>query len=215
MGRRMARLSIRGAGAWAGLLALVLLASVPTGRADDKANSKGSDAPIQLRTDPAFQKPIPGEFHSPKAQDLVDLVRNETGQRISLHSSVIQDRAIQGDSKINMVPAWAVLEGLARNQYIKGYWTKRGDEYVLIPTYTGPPPPLPPPISPRLRAAMDRAAKGLPPEVVPGAAPEDTGSRRYWLMGIAIIVVAALCGFVFWRRKAGMPAKIAVKAKGK
>jgi len=159
--------------------------------------------PVQLRAVPLLQKPISGEFRNPKAQDLVDLVRNETGQRISLDPSVIQDRPIQGDTKLSKVPAWAVLENLARNQYIKGRWLKEGEEYLLIPSYSGSPPPMPPQLSPQLRDAMERARKGIPPDPQPDTGPEDTGARRFWMVVLSAFLLAALCIAIFWPRKAG------------
>jgi hypothetical protein len=169
----------------------------------DTDNGKKSDAPVQLRADPLLNNLVTGEFRNPKAQDLVDLVRTETGRRISLDPAVIQDRPIQGHTKMSKVPAWAVLESLARNQYIKGRWIKNGEEYVLVPTYTGPPPPLPPQLPPQLREAMDRAEKGIPPDPDPNSTPSDIGTR-IWLTSISVALLAGLCFVVvFWRHRAG------------
>jgi len=163
-------------------------------------NSKSSDALVQLRDEPLLQKPVTGEFRNPKAQDLVDLVRTATGQRISLAPGVIQDRPIQGHTKISKVPAWAVLANLAQNPYIKGRWIKDGEEYILVPTYTGSPPSLPPELPPRLRQAMDRTEKGIPPTPDPNRAPPDV-ARRIPLTGISLVFLAVFCVLHFWRRK--------------
>jgi hypothetical protein len=161
----------------------------------DKADVQNNGARVQLRDDPALRKPISGEFRDPKPQDIVDLVRKETGQRLSLDASVIQDRPLQGHTRLSKVPAWAALENLARNQYIKGYWTKRGDEYVLIATYSAKPPPLPPELPPHLRAAMDKAEKGLPPDPPP---------KKYLYLSIAVGIGAVIAISLFllsrWQR---------------
>jgi len=153
----------------------------------DKAEVNNG-ARVQLRDDPALRKPISGEFRDPKPQDIVDLVRKETGQRLSLDASVIQDRPLQGHTLLSKVPAWAALENLARNQYIKGYWTKRGDEYVLIATYSGKPPPVPQEPPPHLRAAMEKAADGLPPDPPP---------KKYLYLSIAAGIGAVIAISLF------------------
>lgn len=161
-----------------------------------KADGKNDKARVRLRDQPALRKPISGEFRDPKPQDIVDLVRKGTEQRLSLDASVIQDRPLQGHTLLRGIPAWAALENLAQNQYIKGYWTKRGDEYVLMATYSGKPPPVPPQPPPHLRKAMDRAEKGLPP------APllEKPLARRFgWLFVISTTVLFLLLFLVRWR----------------
>jgi len=151
---------------------------------------------VQLRDDPALRKPISGEFRDPKPQDIVDLVQKETGQRLSVDASVIQDRPLQGHTRLNKVPAWAALENLAKNQYIKGYWTKRGDEYVLIATYSAPPPPVPPEPPTHLRAAMEKAEKGIPPDPPP---------KRYLYLsiaaGIGAVIAISLYLLSRWHRE--------------
>ncbi len=117
---------------------------------------------VQLHDNPGLQKPISGKFRDPKPQDIVDLVRKETGQRLSLDASVIQDRPLQGHTIFDNIPAWDALEILARNRYIKGYWTKRGEEYVLIPTYSGKPPPVPQEPPPHLRGDGKGGGRSTP-----------------------------------------------------
>ncbi|HBI46359.1 MAG TPA: hypothetical protein DDY78_26435 [Planctomycetales bacterium] len=205
MGRQSGSFSIRNINIFGGILIFGLISCVRVSAAEpttpDKANGANSGKPMQLRDDPRLQKPVTGAFRAPKAQDIVDLVRNETGAKISLAPSVIQDRPLQGDTKTNKVPAWAVLENLAGNQYIKGHWIKEGEEYVLIPTYAGPPPPLPPQLPPQLQRAMDRAEKGIPPDPPPNAIPDDTG-RRIWFIVFTVFLMAVLCVIFFWQRRA-------------
>jgi hypothetical protein len=210
MGQRNGVFSIGNVHVLGGMLLIGWMACGPESRGaaanPDPENGKSRDAPMQLRADPLLQKPVTGEFRNPKAQDFVDLVRNETGQRISLAPDVIQDRPIQGDTKISKTPAWAVLENLARNQYIKGRWIKDGDEYVLVPSYTGKPPPLPPQLPPQLRKAMDRAEKGIPPDPDPNAIPPSDTARRIWLTGASTVLLLVLGAVVFWRHRAGVRA---------
>lgn len=157
---------------------------------------------VQPRDVPGFRKLISGEFRNPKPQDLVDLVRRKTGQRISLDASVVQDRPLQGQTCANQVPAYFILESLAQNQYIKGYWIKRGEEYVLIATYSGKPPPLPPQIPPHLRKAMEEAAKNPPPPPSPEPEPyANLTQRRIW-WAVSWLALAVLFVRLFlWPRK--------------
>lgn len=148
-----------------------------------KADGQNTNVRVQLRDEPALRKTVSGEFRNPKPQDIVDLVRKETGQRLFVDASVIQDRPLQGHTRLSKVPAWAALENLARNKYIKGYWTKQGEVYVLVATYSDPPPPLPPEPPPHLRAAMERAEKGIPPDPPP---------KRYLYLGLAAGIGAVL-----------------------
>ncbi|HEY7424925.1 MAG TPA: hypothetical protein VH682_11905 [Gemmataceae bacterium] len=171
----------------------------------DKADVKNNSARVQLRTEPALQRPISGEFHNPKVQDIIDLVRKETGQRLSLDASVIQDRPLQGHTLLSKVPAWAALENLARNQYIKGYWTKRGEKYVLVATYSGTPPPLPSQPPPHLREAMEKAEKGLPPAPPSRTPPEKRRTRRIWWAASSLTFTVIFIGLLFLRRKSGPP----------
>jgi hypothetical protein len=202
MRRRNEPFSIQNISIFGGVLAIGLVAYVRASAGE----APNSGEPVRLRDEPAFRKPITGEFRAPKAQDIIDLVRKETGQRISLDPSLIQDRPLLGDTKIHGVPAWAVLDNLAKNQYIKGLWTKRGDEYILWATYSGAPPPLPPIIPPHLQRAMDRAEKGLPPDPQPGAAPVNMGRERIWLIVVSAVLLIGLGVAVFWRRRAKAPA---------
>lgn len=141
--------------------------------------------PVNLRTVGELQRMVSGEFIDPTAEVFLAAIRTQTGLRLSLIGSVTSDIPIQGYTKFKDVPAWVILEQLARNKYLQGSWRKVGDEYQLFAAYRGPPPPRPPPVPPKVIADITGEAE-------PSPAPSDR--RLVWLLGVsALLAVLAAC----------------------
>lgn len=96
---------------------------------------------VNLTKATELQIVVSGHLLNPTAQDIIDSLRNQSRLNLTLDSSVIQDRPIQGYSAFQKIPLWMAMMELARNKWIKGRWHKIGTEYRLFATYTGAPPP--------------------------------------------------------------------------
>ncbi len=158
---------------------------------------------FQPRKSEDLQQLVSGKLWNPKAQEIISVLRQETGLNLTLGDSVIQDRPIQGHTVFAKVPAWMVMENLANNKYILGKWQKIGNEYRLEATYSGPPPPIPP-IPPPPVAARIKTSTGLDPTKVNNTEPKDQSFFRLLVIGISLATLFFVI-IVILRKRYNLP----------
>src|SRR5207253_2276796 len=97
---------------------------------DDIDAAKGwSDV---LRKDPRLKAPVNYELPPrPTAEVLLGIVQKATGVPLSLAGQPEKGKLYFGTTHSLNVPAWRIMEILARNQIVDGKWEKAGDGYVL------------------------------------------------------------------------------------
>ncbi len=111
---------------WADKLPTATQAAKPPGKAS------------ALMIDPALQVKLTVDFKAPKAQDIVDRLRAETKMDLTLADNIDRGQPALGSLSCRNVPAWIIMEELAKSKIIQGKWERNGNGYLLTS-------PLPPP----------------------------------------------------------------------
>lgn len=160
---------------------------------------------VDLRSAAELKTLVSGDFLQPSARDVVESLKAQTGVSLVLDVSVITDRPIQGVTRFANIPAWGVMEQLARNKYVLGKWRRVGAEYRLFATYTGPLPPVPPAVPP----AVANAIRKNTPLTTSVPAPEPVQPTGRPILGLTAVglLLLALLGlggkYLRWIRKSG------------
>lgn len=178
---------------------IVLSALTADGVCMDSASSLPGNE-VDLKTVPELQHEVSGNFPHPTAVELLNVVQENSKLKFSLDKSVIQNRPLQGHTKFQKVPAWAVLRQLAGNRYIQGQWRRVGLELRLYASYSGQPPPLPIELSSKTPESRfgdtvltdDKAQK-------PRNAYES--SNRWFLIGMNVLLLLGVAGFIVWNMR--------------
>ncbi len=94
--------------------------------------AKPSNAASTLRTIPAFQVKLTVDFKAPKAQDIIERLRIATKTDLTLADDINQKYPALGSLSCRNVPAWVIMEDLAKSKRIEGCWEKDGNGYRLV-----------------------------------------------------------------------------------
>lgn len=142
--------------------------------------AKPSDNASPHRRDPALQVKLTVDFRAPKAQEIIERLRAETKMDLTLADNINQTRPALGSLSCRNVPAWIILEELAKSKIIQGKWERHGNGYLLTS-------PLPPPV----------LAEANPPEP---AGPAKLG-LRYFLYALPLLAIFAILLLIRRRRR--------------
>lgn len=133
-----------------------------------------------LQNDPALRVMLTVHFKRPKAQDILDRLRTETKVDLVLADNIDREREVLGSLSCQNMPAWLILEQLAKSQIIQGKWERDGNGYRLTS-------PLPPPVP----------ANAEPP---PPPGPAKLGFH-YFLFALPLIAVFGIVLLIRYRRR--------------
>lgn len=136
-----------------------------------------------MRIDPALQVKLTVDFKAPKAQDIVDRLRAETKMDLTLADNIDRERPALGSLSCRNVPAFIIMDELAKSPIIQGKWERNGEGYRLTS-------PLPPPV----------LATASPTEPPPLAGPANLG-WRYFLFALPVLALLGILLVVRYRRR--------------
>lgn len=94
--------------------------------------AKPSRAASALRNDPALQVQMTVDFKRPKAQEILERLRDATKMDFTLAEDINQEYPALGSLSCRNVPAWVIMEELAKSKRIEGRWHKDGAGYRLV-----------------------------------------------------------------------------------
>jgi hypothetical protein len=94
------------------------------------ANKQSADG-MTLKADPSLQVKITAEFKAPKAHEIVEHLRAETKMDLTLADNINEEKPALGSLVCHNVPAWMIMEELAKSKTIKGQWERSGNGYRL------------------------------------------------------------------------------------
>jgi hypothetical protein len=128
--------------------------------------------------DPRLRQRISITLAKPKVDAALAKLADITKVRFSFADDIQNVRPATNGIFVNGVPAWQVMDILARAEQVDGHWVKDDDGYRLVP---------------------NGAEVPLPPEVV--AAAEHRFQMEI-IVGVGVLLTLAIIGFLFfkWRR---------------
>jgi hypothetical protein len=109
--------------------------------------AKSSEDVPDLRNIPALQVEITGDFKAPKAQEIVKRLRAETKMDLTLADNINQEEPAFSSLSCHNVPAWKIMNALAKSEIIQGKWERNGKGFRL----TSPLPPVIPKAKPTIQ----------------------------------------------------------------
>lgn len=97
-----------------------------------------SQKPPELKADPKLQAPLSGDLSNLKVRDVMDRLRETTMLSIQLGSGVDGDQIAFPIFQLRNVPAWMVMQQLAKAEQVKGRWEKTDGGYSLVSNSASP-----------------------------------------------------------------------------
>lgn len=160
-----------------GWCAFVLAEQFPPTTPTDKRVRAGE----AFKTDPALQVKITIQFKSPKVHEIVERLRVETKLELTLADNINEEKPALATLICHNVPAWMIMENLAKSKIIEGQWERYGNGYRLTS-------PLPKPV-----------VKTTPsPSNQP---PSKATARLLWTYFLSLAPVFVVLAIVLFRRR--------------
>jgi hypothetical protein len=98
--------------------------------------------PSILEDEESLQREITLASHSPTVRELLDSVQRTTHVRLEADPEALENDVPMGQIVVKSVPAWKLLEQIARTQFRNGQWKKTNEGYQLSGTRIQPRVPL-------------------------------------------------------------------------
>lgn len=147
--------------------------------------------PLDLKTDPRLKVPITKNLKTPKARELLDTLENATGLKFSANEMVETNEEAFGSLSFRNVPAWVVMQEVAKSNAVKGRWEKTDDGYMLIGTLDA-------------KAQETRVVeikKSAPVLAKQTPEPPVGSSNQFWIFLAVIAMPGVLVGVVYAVRR--------------
>jgi hypothetical protein len=130
-----------------------------------------------LAQDPALRKPISGDMKMPTIQDMLGVLIAATDLQITVDSTLPRDCLAYGSTSNRNVPAWQVMEHLAKAVTEDGAWYKEEKGYRLSGTLKASTEQIwKRTLAQRERLQPKKQPEAVKPEVVGAAVPENDPS---------------------------------------
>jgi hypothetical protein len=160
------------------VLALLGLAALPLYAQETK-----------LFSDPRLQQKITLDLKTPTVGEVLRSLRETTKLTLTVDERNVDQRGPAfGSLSLRNMPAWSVMEQLAKSKAVQGYWVKTDDGYRLVGT-----------VKPSVEVTAAKSA----------GAEEDSKESRLdkLLLVIAVMTlgIAALFVVRFWQRGKSVP----------
>lgn len=114
--------------------------SLPSASPSKSPGETGAD----LRADARLYRPLTVSLSEPTVEEVLEQLREATGVSLSIDSDNVETKdPAFFNVRLHNMPAWAVMQQLARSKVVEGKWVEAGEGYQLVGTVQ--PRPVAPP----------------------------------------------------------------------
>lgn len=105
--------------------------SPPLAGPSKSSGESGAD----LRADARLYRPLTVSLSEPTVEDVLEQLREATGVSLSIDSENVETKdPAFFNVRLHNMPAWAVMQRLARSKVVQGRWVEDGEGYQLVGT---------------------------------------------------------------------------------